>query len=143
MLSTAYPGSSATPAGPSPEHRFLLVDADEDSRFLVRWTLNRKFPECTIHTTQMLEPALEVARTSPLTAIIVHRAAGADGASAVRALRAANQGAIIVLMSQMDRRDEAIVAGADYFLPQDEWLRLGLVIQHLLANRPGRLKAAG
>lgn len=41
----------------------------------------------------------------------------------------------IVMVSGIDRTQPALAAGADRFLLYDEWLRIGTMVQELLAER--------
>jgi hypothetical protein len=40
-----------------------------------------------------------------------------------------------VMVSGMDREEAALAAGADVFLHYDEWLRIGSVVEQLLAAK--------
>lgn len=122
----------ATPE-PPPEV-FLVVDDNADSRFLLVKTLQRKFPDAIIREVQESDQAVAIATTESLAAIVAHRAADMDGISMIRALRAANPDAIILMVSGLDRTESAIRAGATCFLNYDEWLRVGSVVTDLLSR---------
>jgi DNA-binding NtrC family response regulator len=113
---------------------FLVVDDNADSRFLLVKTLQRKFPDALIRECQESEPAVAIARTESLAAIVAHRAADLDGISLIRGLRAANADVIIVMVSGLDRTLSAIRAGATCFLNYDEWLRVGSLVTDLLSR---------
>jgi DNA-binding response OmpR family regulator len=120
---------------PSP-HKFLIVDDNPDSRFLLVKTLLRKFPQAILQETQDGQSALSLAQSDGLDAAVVHRAADVDGLTLVRMLRRVNQAMPIVMVSGIDRTNEAIEAGATSFLNYDAWLRIGTVVaEHVLARR--------
>lgn len=113
---------------------FLVIDDNPDSRFLLVKTLLRKFPSAVVQECQNGESAVELARRADTTAVITHRATEMTGLSLVRQLRAANPSVPIVMVSSMDRREAALVAGATTFLLYDEWLRIGTVVAALIAQ---------
>ena len=116
-------------------YKFLIVDDNADSRFLLVKTLLRKFPQAILQETQDGESATALARTENLDAIIVHRAAEVDGLTLIRMLRQVNAGVPIVMVSGIDRTKTALEAGASTFLSYDAWLRIGTVVAELLASR--------
>src|SRR5688572_26067407 len=61
--------------GMPPHFKFLIVDDNPDSRFLLVKTLLRKFPQAVLKETQDGESSVALARSEPLDAIVVHRAA--------------------------------------------------------------------
>jgi CheY-like chemotaxis protein len=113
-------------------YKFLIVDDNPDSRFLLVKTLLRKFPQSILQETQDGESALALVRADTLSAVIVHRAAEMDGLSLVRMLREANGSVPLVMVSGLDRSKSAIEAGATTFLNYDAWLRIGTVVAELL-----------
>src|SRR5581483_800821 len=108
-----------------PIRRFLIVDDNADSRFLLAKTLLRKFPQAILQECQDGEAALAIVQAGQVDALVVHRAAGIDGITLVRELRQANAAVPIVMVSGIDRTKEALAAGASRFLHYDEWLRIG------------------
>jgi DNA-binding response OmpR family regulator len=121
---------------PSP-HKFLIVDDNSDSRFLLVKTLLRKFPQAVLQETQDGESAVAIARSEPLDAVVVHRAADADGVTLIRMLRGVHHSVPIVMVSGIDRTRSALEAGASTFLSYDAWLRIGTVVAELLAAKEG------
>lgn len=109
--------------------RFLVVDFHAESRFLLVKTLLRKFPQAIIHECDEVEQGLEHVRTRALTAVVAHRTFDVSGADVVRRYRAADPQVPIVMVSGMDRRAEALEAGATSFLSYEEWLRIGSVVE--------------
>jgi CheY-like chemotaxis protein len=120
----------------SPPYKFLIVDDNADSRFLLVKTLLRKFPQAVLQETQDGESALALIRAEDLDAVVVHRAAEMDGLTLVRALRQANPTIPIVMVSGLDRTQTAIEAGATMFLSYDAWLRIGTVVAELVPPKP-------
>jgi CheY-like chemotaxis protein len=116
----------------SSPHKFLIVDDNADSRFLLVKTLLRKFPQAILQETQDGESALALTRSQVLDAVVVHRAAEVDGLTLVRMLRQANPAIPIVMVSGLDRTKTAIEAGATTFLSYEAWLRIGTVVAELL-----------
>lgn len=109
--------------------RFLVVDFHAESRFLLVKTLLRKFPGATIHECEEVEGGLELVRTYALSAVVAHRTFDVSGAEVVRRYRAVDPNVPIVMVSGMDRRGEALEAGATSFLSYEEWLRIGSVVE--------------
>lgn len=118
---------------------FVVIDFNAESRQLLVRTLRRKFPQAVLHETDDTDKALEVARSVGAVAIITHRTFDMPGAEVVQQLRDAEPSVVIIMVSGMDRETEALRAGADAFLPYDEWLRIGtLVEEHLTRRAEGR-----
>ena len=120
---------------PSPQ-KFLIVDDNPDSRFLLVKTLLRKFPQAVIQECQQSDPAVAIARSENPTAIVAHRTEDVDGVTLVRLLRHVNATVPIVMVSGFDRAKEALAAGATCFLNYDEWLRIGTLVSELI-GAPG------
>jgi CheY-like chemotaxis protein len=108
--------------------KFLVVDDNHDSRFLLTKTLLRKFPQSIVQECQDSEPAQTEARNGQLDAIVAHRSADMDGLTLIRTLRQANPAVPIIMVSGIDRTAEALAAGATEFLNYDQWQRIGSVI---------------
>ena len=118
---------SATP-------QFLVIDFHAESRYLLVKTLLRKYPAATIHESEDAEKAVEIARALDLIAIITHRTFDVGGIDLVRRLRDADPHVPIIMVSGIDREAAALAAGADAFLHYDEWLRIGSVVEAVLAG---------
>jgi CheY-like chemotaxis protein len=116
--------------------RFLVVDEDNDSRFLLEKTLLRKFPGAVVQGCRTADAALATARTDHLAAIVTHRTSEMAGADLVREFRAINAEVPIIMVSSIDRREAAATAGATCFLLYDEWLRIGSLVEELLQKGP-------
>lgn len=120
---------------PSPA-KFLIVDDNSDSRFLLVKTLLRKFPQATILETQDGGAAFQSATSEPLDAIVMHRTTEVDGLTLLRQIREKNRAVPIVLVSGVDRTQAALASGANAFLHYDAWLRIGSVVSEVLAQSP-------
>ncbi len=114
---------------------FLVVDHNPDSRFLLVKCLLRKFPAAIVQEAQDGESAIEMARRGGLTAIVSHRTTEMLGVELVEKFREASVSVPIVMVSGIDRTQPALAAGADRFLLYDEWLRIGTVVQEVIAAR--------
>jgi DNA-binding NarL/FixJ family response regulator len=114
---------------------FLVVDHNCDSRFLLVKCLLRKFPNAVVQEAKDGDSAIKMARRGGLTAIISHRTTEMLGVELVEKFREADRTVPIVMVSGIDRTQPALAAGADRFLLYDEWLRIGTVVQELLAER--------
>lgn len=112
--------------------RFLIVDENADSRFLLVKTLLRKFPEAVLQECHDFNTAVSTAQTDKLTAIVAHRTYDCDGINLVTALRQANPAVPIVMVSGIDRTPQALAAGANAFLNYDEWLRIGTLVSDVI-----------
>jgi CheY-like chemotaxis protein len=117
---------------PTSPRKFLIVDDNSDSRFLLVKTLLRKFPHAIVEECQDGDAALALAKSEKLDAMVVHRAAEIDGLTLIRMLRQADPHTPIVMVSGLDRSRQAIEAGASTFLSYDAWLRIGIVVSDLL-----------
>ena len=115
--------------------KFLIVDDNPDSRFLLVKTLLRKFPQAVLQETLDGPSSITLVRSNTLAAVVVHRAAEIDGLTLVRLLRDANPSVPIVMVSGIDRSKTAIEAGATTFLNYDAWLRIGTVVAQLITAR--------
>jgi DNA-binding NarL/FixJ family response regulator len=125
---------------PAP-HQFLVIDFHRESRYLLVKTLQRKFPDAVIHEADDATRAVELTRSGQLSAVITHRTFDVTGAELVKQLRAADASVPIVMVSGMDRAADALGAGATSFLPYDEWLRIGSVVEaHMATPAPPRLE---
>jgi DNA-binding NtrC family response regulator len=113
----------------SPLPKFLVVDFHAESRFLLVKTLLRKFPGAAIFEEDDAERALELVRTRRFSAIITHRTFEVSGLDLVRMFREAAPELPIIMVSGIDRGQAALAAGATNFLPYDEWLRIGSVVE--------------
>ena len=114
---------------------FLVIDDNRDSRFLLAKTLLRKFPDAILHECETSAAALAAVRTRPLAAIISHRTADTPGLDLLVELRALNRTVPIIMVSGIDRKAAALAAGADRFFLYDEWLRIGTVVDDVVAHR--------
>ena len=114
--------------------QFLVIDFHAESRFLLVKTLLRKYPGAKIHEADDADGALELIRTTRCDAAIAHRTFDLSGAELVKLLRAVQPEIPVILVSGMDRTTEAQAAGANAFLLYDEWLRLGTVVERVMAE---------
>lgn len=119
---------------PAAAQKFLIVDDNPDSRFLLVKTLLRKFPQAVVQECQQSDPAVAIARSENPTAIIAHRTEDADGVTLIRLLRRVNATVPIVMVSGYDRAKEAFDAGATRFLNYDEWLRIGTLVADVIGG---------
>jgi CheY-like chemotaxis protein len=116
--------------------KFLIVDDNADSRFLLVKTLLRKFPQAVLHETQNGESAIGAVQSIHFDAVVVHRATEVDGLTLIRALRHVNRNVPIVMVSGIDRTKQALEAGANTFLSYEAWLRIGTVVAEMLGAQP-------
>lgn len=114
--------------------KFLIVDDNPDSRFLLAKTLLRKFPRAAMLESETGDRALAILSQEKPTVIIAHRAEEVDGATLIRSLRDRNPTVPIVMVSGIDRTESARLSGANSFLHYDEWLRIGTVVAELLKS---------
>jgi DNA-binding NtrC family response regulator len=115
-----------------PTQKFLIIDDNADSRFLLAKTLMRKFPAALMIECADTGTALLAAENDRPVAVIVHRTIDTSGLHLLPLLRQLNPRMPIVMVSGIDRTAEAIAAGATFFLNYDEWLRIGSVVAGLL-----------
>lgn len=116
---------------------FLVIDFNHDSRFLLVKTLRRKFPQAMIQECDEADSALEFVRSRAVSAVITHRSFDTPGLELVRQLREVEPTIPIVMVSGVERSEAAMAAGATAFLHYDEWLRIGTIVEGLLASHAG------
>ena len=119
----------------SAHYRFLVIDDNADSRFLVTKTLLKKFSNAILQECQECDAAILALKTDKPDVVIAHRAADADGLTLIRQLRAANAAVPILMVSGIDRSVAAAEAGATEFLNYDQWQRVGSVVANFLPNK--------
>jgi DNA-binding response OmpR family regulator len=117
---------------PDAPPKFLLIDDNTDSRFLLAKTLQRKFQGANILESQTSDRAVAFLSAERPDVVVAHRTQEADGLALVRMLRTLNSSVPIVMVSGIDRRAAALEAGANEFLHYDEWLRIGSVVSSLV-----------
>jgi CheY-like chemotaxis protein len=113
--------------------RFLVIDDNPDSRFLLVKTLLRKFASAAVQECQDADTAVQIAAQEKVDAVIAHRAGEIDGLTLIRLLRRVNTTVPIIMVSGINRAQQALAAGATFFLNYDEWLRIGTVVAELIA----------
>src|SRR5437868_6550329 len=118
--------------------KLLVVDEDNDSRFLLEKTLLRKFTGAAVTGCRMAEAAIRIAQAENFSAIITHRTAELAGSDLVSAFREISPETPVIMVSSIDRREAALKAGATTFLLYDEWLRIGSVVEDLLQKSADR-----
>jgi CheY-like chemotaxis protein len=114
--------------------KFLLVDDNSDSRFLLAKTIQRKFPGGVIVECETSASAVTFISEERPSIVVAHRGRDCDGATLIRTLRQYNQRVPIVMVSGIDREAAAKNAGATRFLHYDQWLRIGTVVSELLSS---------
>jgi DNA-binding NarL/FixJ family response regulator len=131
------------------KHKFLVVDFHAESRYLLVRTLQRKFPDAEISECDAAEAAISRIKQGDLSAIITHRTFDEPGLELVRSFRQTAPDVGIVMVSGAEKAEAACAAGADCFLPYDQWLLIGSVVEGLLASKTAcsdadtRLRPAG
>ena len=119
--------------------RFLVIEQNSDSRFLLVKALLRTFPTAAILECQHGETALREARDEGFNAVIVHRTFEYEGLELVAMIHEVNATVPIIMVSGHDRAAEALAAGATLFLNYDEWARIGTIVEAILAARQLKL----
>lgn len=122
---------------------FLVVDDDDDNRFLLTKTLLRNFPRCRIHESRDSDSVLRIAQEFELGCAVIHRAADMDGITLIRQVREAAPNLPILALSGFDRREESLRAGATAFLHYDAWLTVGRAVEDLLRSTDTRAPFQG
>jgi hypothetical protein len=117
--------------------QFVVVSDSEEERMLYARTLLRKFPAAVIVECRVDAAALMLERAADFTGVAVHFGSSPEIRAFVENLRQIARQLPIVSLSGFDRSIDALAAGTSRFLPADQWLMLGVVMQDLLANPPG------
>lgn len=113
--------------------KFLVVDDVSENRFLITKTLLRKFPNSLVQECDTSIAALAATEHDSHSAIIVHRAADADGFSLISEMRELKSAVPIIYISGRETCPGAIEAGATAFLNYDAWLRIGILVEEVMA----------
>jgi DNA-binding NtrC family response regulator len=115
--------------------KFLVVDFHRESRYLLVRTLQRKFPQAEIVECEDVACTAHSLQAGDVSAIITHRTFDVTGVELVRQFKATAPSIPVLMVSGMDRSQEAKAAGGDGVLHYDEWLRLGSAVEAMLAGR--------
>ncbi len=132
----------------TPLPKFLVVDDVAENRYLLAKTLLQKFSGSLLQECEESTPALVATQCDRLTAVVVHRAADVDALTLIAMLRRVNPFVPIILVSGRESCPGAIEAGATAFLNYDSWLRIGTVIEDMIAaeqaaTEPSRFPFSG
>lgn len=123
-------------SSPFPTLRFLVIDDDADGRFLLSQTLQRKFPRAAVAECGTEDEAYRILEHQPASVVVSHRISDQAGLALVRELRRRTSGILLLMVGAARCRPDAIAAGADAFVPYEEWLMLGNHVAALLSNSP-------
>jgi CheY-like chemotaxis protein len=115
--------------------RYLLVDDNAESRYLLGKTLLQKTPNAILLECQNAESAFELVGDDGLVAVISHRAADMEGIELIAQLRQRNPRVPLVMVSGRDRQADAIAAGADCFVPFEDWRRICDILRPMMGAR--------
>ena len=117
--------------------RCVLVDDDADFLALARVYLARECPHLEVVTFGDGAPAFDfLARYSVDVLITDYRMPELDGLRLTRRVRACARDILIVVMSADNVEAQALVAGADAFVPKHDFaLRIGAIVERGLAAR--------
>jgi CheY-like chemotaxis protein len=112
--------------------KILIVDDNAENRFLLTKTLARCYPAALLIECSDPDAAIEIMGREKIDVVIAHRAGMALGAELIQILRQAQPEMPIVMVSGIDRSEEAARFGANRFLLYDQWLMIGKVVGELL-----------
>lgn len=136
---------AAQPMNPAEQHKILIVDDDPDSLFLTQNLLRSRLSPAVLQPCNSAEAALQLFERGQTFDVVVtdQTMARMDGLSLVRALRSRGlQTPIVVTCLRPDIRNEALAAGASYFVDPSEGKELATAVQQALrdasADRPGK-----
>jgi CheY-like chemotaxis protein len=119
--------------------RLLIIDDNPDGRFLIAKTVMRKFQHAVILECQTADAAFTALAAGGIAAVISHRTYDAEGTELIREIRQRDPHVPIIMMSAIDRHEDAIAAGANAFLTYDQWLLVGSTLSTLLRVPAARL----
>lgn len=122
---------------------FLVIDFEQDNRFLLVKTLRRHFPGAIIQECEEAEPALMYLRNRSVTAVVTHRSSDTAPMELVRQLHDAEPTVPIVVVSGTESAESALAAGASAFLHYDDWPRIGEVMRLMLRAAKADAPASG
>lgn len=121
--------------------QFLVVSDSEEERLLYGRTLLRKFPLAVIVECRVVTAALTFERAADFSGVVVHFGGSPEIRGFVENLRKIAPLLPILSLSGFDRSIDALAAGTSRFLPADQWLMIGSVMQDLLANATSERRA--
>lgn len=115
---------------------FVVIDDNADTRFIVVRSLSKTFPGATIDECWQAQPALDAAGAPRVSAAVIHRTMEMTGLYFTQLLRKTNLTVPILMVSGVDRTPAALAAGANSFVPFDQWQRIGLTIAEMIGVQP-------
>lgn len=121
-------GMSAAPL------RFVIVDDNADTRFILARSVSKQFPQAEMQECWDAESALQQASAPAVSAVVVHRTTEMTGVYFVQELRKTSPSVPILMVSGIDRSHVALAAGASRFLLFEQWLQVGMVVSEMLAS---------
>jgi DNA-binding NtrC family response regulator len=119
---------------------FLVIDENPDGRFLLSKSLLRTFPHAAVVECQSADTAFRELRSRKIAAILAHRTFEYEGVNLVREIRKVNPSVPLIMTSGIDRREQALAAGATCFFNYDQWLTIGPFMADLLRAAPATRK---
>lgn len=111
-------------------HQIVVVDDDQNARFLLRYLINRQYPNATISEAEDGEAALKLYDQTSNLFVVDYRMPRLDGLEVTRRLREKSLALpIIVISSVQISEEEAFAAGANSFV--DKAKLVNLLPKHL------------
>lgn len=114
-----------------------VLENSEAGALLIARTLRRKFPSALIITGITSDSAISLASDDSIGLYIVHRVGGEDAATVVKRIKERRPRVPVIMVSAVDRRQEAAEAEADEFLLFEQWLMLAPTVERLLQRAAG------
>lgn len=130
--------------GRMPAHplHFVVIDDNADTRFIVARSLSKTFPGATIEECADAQRGLEACNAPGVSTAVIHRTTEMTGLYFIQLLRKTNPTVPILMVSGIDRTPAALAAGANQFVPFDQWQRIGLTIAEMIAVQPAAAPVA-
>lgn len=114
------------------EYRIFVVDYNADTATLLARTLQRRFPTSHLSIWPDSEKAVAAVKAG-VDVVVIHRTFEHSAASLAKIVRRLTPNCAIICVSSIDRSEHVLAAGADGFINLEEWLRLGQVVETVLA----------
>lgn len=115
---------------------FLLIDDNAQVRRLIAESLIRTFSAALVQESAMAENAIAAIGGKRLDAIVLRSVGDMPAAVLIRLLRAVNPDIPIVAISDLQRSQELLSAGATRVLANEDWRNAGLLISEIVGATP-------
>jgi hypothetical protein len=115
--------------------RILIVDEHHDGPRPVEGVLREKFRHSKVETCGCADAPAVLTRPQSFDVVIAQHDTGRILLPLIWQFREVDHHTPLVIVSDGQRRETALAAGANAHLPSREWLRIGELVERLLAEK--------